>query len=178
MNIMIFDIESNGLPVDKKCTDMRKFNNWPRVIEIAWELTDQWGADVLSEGHYHIKPDGWEVPTTDFFVKHGHSTAKCQELGVPIRQACGHFIADLQSADVLVAHNLPFDYNVVGAECLRLDLRLDLRGEKRPVKICTMESSTAYCKRKYNPKQKDWPGQKWKPPSLAELYKSLFADDL
>jgi DNA polymerase III epsilon subunit-like protein len=67
----------------------------------------------------------------------------------------------------VVAHNLPFDENVIGAEFLRKGLDIPFLGMR---KICTMKGTTAYC-RLAGPY-----GYKW--PTLAELHWVLFGETL
>ncbi|WP_430900537.1 MULTISPECIES: 3'-5' exonuclease [unclassified Paraflavitalea] len=160
--ILFFDTETNGVPVDYKAsyTDV---NNWPRVIQLAWLLTTSTG-EVLSEGNYLIKPDGWEMPTEQFWIDNGFSQEKSMAEGIPIVEALDAFYKDKMQADILVAHNLNFDHRIVWAEFIRAG--------KEPRsgihKICTMMKSTNYCK---IPAKR---GYKW--PKLEELYEFLFKD--
>lgn len=160
--ILFFDTETNGVPVDYKAsyTDV---NNWPRVIQLAWLLTTSTG-EVLSEGNYLIKPDGWEMPTEQFWIDNGFSQEKSMADGIPIVEALDAFYKDKLQADILVAHNLNFDHRIVWAEFIRAG--------KEPRsgmhKICTMMKSTNYCK---IPAKR---GYKW--PKLEELYEFLFKD--
>lgn len=177
---MFFDTETNGKPINYKAP-MTMVDNWPRVIQLAWTLTDL-NDKELSWGNHLIKPDGWTIPSeethgkeAEFWIKHGFSNDKSIEAGVPIAEAANGFIADLQSCDVLVAHNITFDYNVLGAEMIRLGLRSD----RVPARVCTMEASTNYCKIPY-PGRKDtrtWVKQNWKWPKLEELYRKLFGKE-
>jgi DNA polymerase III epsilon subunit-like protein len=66
-------------------------------------------------------------------------------------------------ARALVAHNIDFDTNVVGAELVRAEIDNPLPEKRRR---CTMKESADYCKLpgKY--------GYKW--PSLTELHEILF----
>lgn len=160
--ILFFDTETNGVPVDYKAsyTDV---NNWPRVIQLAWLLTTSTG-EVLSEGNHLIKPDGWEMPTEQFWIDNGFSQEKSMAEGIPIVEALDSFYKDKLQADILVAHNLNFDHRIVWAEFIRAG--------KEPRsgmhKICTMMKSTNYCK---IPAKR---GYKW--PKLEELYEFLFKD--
>jgi DNA polymerase III epsilon subunit-like protein len=169
MNILLLDCESNGKPLDYKAP-MKNLENWPRVIQLAWQLVDQWGDKVISKGNYFIKPDGWTVPEEEFWITHGLTQERCMVEGIPIRLVLGHFVADIERAGVMVAHNLEFDLNCVGAEMLRYGYK----SKNKPAKICTKEASTNYCKLKYNEKQKRYPGQNYKWPKLLELFEHLW----
>lgn len=172
MKILLYDCETNGKPKDYKApvTDV---DNWPRVIQLAWQLTDQWGNEVISKGNYFIKPEGWTIPDgpeDTFWREHGLTMEKCETEGVAMRFVLDHFVSDLQDAAVLVSHNMQFDYGCVGAEMIRAGAK----SKNRPVKICTMESSVNYCQIKYNAKQKRYPGQSYKWPKLLELAEHLW----
>lgn len=70
----------------------------------------------------------------------------------------------LNSADIVVGHNIEYDEEILGYELQRL-ARM---GEYAPMKrICTMRSSTEYCKLQGR-------GFSYKPPKLSELHKFLF----
>jgi DNA polymerase-3 subunit epsilon len=177
---MFFDTETNGKPANYKAP-MTQVDNWPRVIQLAWSLTNLENTE-LTWGNYLIKPDGWEIPCeathgkdAEFWIKHGFDTLKSLEFGVPIHDACYGFIADLQSCDVLVAHNMAFDYNVLGAEMVRLGLRSD----RVPARICTMEQTTNFCKIPYAGRRdtRPWVKQSYKWPKLEELHRKLFGKD-
>jgi|SRR5687767_5819193 len=180
MRIMFFDTETNGKPINYKAP-MSQVDNWPRVIQLAWSLTDVENKE-LSWGNYLIKPDGWEIPSeathgkdAEFWLKHGYSTEKSLEVGVPIIEAASTFVADLQSCIVLVCHNMAFDYNVLGAELIRLGLRSDVV----PARICTMEGSKDFCKipMPHRKERRPWIKQEYKWPKLEELHRKLFGKD-
>jgi DNA polymerase-3 subunit epsilon len=175
---MFFDNETNGLPATKeKNVPATRIDHWPRVIQLAWSLTDLENKE-LSWGNYLIKPEGWAIPDgTDgkdasFWIKHGYNTAKSLAEGVPIADAVGTFNADLQSADVLVSHNMEFDHKVLGAEFIRLGVR----SERVPFRICTKEASTNYCKipHAWRKEKRPWMIKDFKWPTMAELHMKLF----
>lgn len=162
--ILFVDVETNGLPLDYKAsyTDV---DNWPRVISLAWILSDHEGA-VISKEHHLIKPDGWMVPTEEFWVENGFTQEKSEAEGVPILDVLTKLAIDKAQADILVAHNLNFDHRIIWAEFIRNGLtpRSGLH------KICTMMKSTNVCK---IPAKR---GYKW--PKLEELYRFLFHKEI
>lgn len=160
MNFLFFDTETNGKPV-KYNASYEEVDNWPRVAQLSWLLADQEGNIINQQNHF-VFPEGWEIPTEDFFIQNGMSTERCAELGVPIAGVLDLFMIDKVRADVLVAHNLQFDHRIVWAEFIRQGRR----PRSGMHKICTMTSSTKYC---------NLPGKrgpKW--PKLEELHQVLF----
>lgn len=160
---LFFDTETTGKPKDYQA-DMRDIDNWPRVIQLAYLQFDAEGnrIDGFSE---LIKPDGWTVPKKKFWIENGFSTEQNEAHGVPISIAFDYFLKAYDNSDFLLAHNMNFDYNVLGAELIRANRK----ATKKADRICTMLSSTDYCKLpgKY--------GYKW--PSLSELHIKLFGHD-
>ncbi|HUH46383.1 MAG TPA: hypothetical protein VLZ54_04455, partial [Arenibacter sp.] len=57
---LIFDTETTGLPKrwDAPYTDT---DNWPRCVQIAWQLHDDMGKLVESQD-YLVRPDGFNIP--------------------------------------------------------------------------------------------------------------------
>lgn len=160
MNYLIFDTETTGLPKDWRAP-MQQLNNWPRVIQLAWMLTDDHGRE-LNRGKDLIKPDGWQIPALPFWIENGFSQGYSLANGIVIANSLDNFIGDLNESSYLVSHNMDFDYNVLGAEMIRAK-----KFGKRVAKICTKEASTNYCK---------LPGNygKYKWPKLIELHHHLF----
>ncbi len=57
---LIFDTETTGLP-KRDNVPISEVDNWPRVVQIAWQLHDENGN--LTEHHnLLIQPDGFEIP--------------------------------------------------------------------------------------------------------------------
>ncbi len=155
-----FDTETTGLPRSWQAPPS-DVDNWPRVVQLAWEFFDLCGRKVLTRCDL-IRPDGFTIPK-DAEIVHGISTSVAIRKGLPIANALDEFMKPLAVACVLVAHNVKFDANVVGAEFYRLKLRDPLPDK---ASICTMEASTEHCA---------LPGRygfKW--PTLPELHFRLF----
>ena len=115
---LIFDTETTGLPKrwDAPVTD---HDNWPRCIQIAWQLHDVSG-NCIEHNDFIIRPDDFDIPFESEQI-HGVSTALAQELGKPIDIVLENFINVLKQSNYVVGHNLNFDVNVIAAE---LDLSL------------------------------------------------------
>lgn len=163
--ILVFDTETNGLPKNWKApvTDL---DNWPRIIQLAFATFSDEGEFIDSYCEL-IVPDGWEVPTDKFWVDNGYSQDSSIMFGVPIQEAMTALLVSMQSCSTIVAHNMSFDEKIVGAEMIRLGLK----SENKPAKVCTKESSTEYCA---IPNQNGFNSFKW--PKLEELHNKLFGE--
>ena len=158
---LFFDTETTGLPKNYNAPH-DDLDNWPRVVQLAWVLANE-QQEILEKKTFIIKPDGFTIPAASSAV-HGIDDAKANELGIPLIEALGAFNESLaQNAPTLVAHNIHFDINVLGAEFLRADMPTNFMDLSR---ICTMKSSIEFC---------GLPNRKF--PKLAELYRQLFNAD-
>src|SRR5690554_8129832 len=79
---LIFDTETTGLPKrwDAPVSDS---DNWPRCIQIAWQLHDEMGK-LVKHRDYLIKPDGFNIPYESEQI-HGISTDLATENGTSLR---------------------------------------------------------------------------------------------
>jgi DNA polymerase-3 subunit alpha len=84
---LIFDTETTGLPKNFKAP-ISDTDNWPRVIQIAWQLHDQWG-NLIEAKDFLIQPQGFDIPF-DAEQIHGISTALAEEKGVELEEALRH----------------------------------------------------------------------------------------
>lgn len=157
---LFFDTETTGKPKNYKAK-MTDVDNWPNVTQLAFVVCDAAG-EVVVKSSTLIKPKGWEIPKEQFFIDNNMSTERCEKDGIPIEMALDLFIQYSKDCEYLIAHNIAFDYNVLGAEMIR-----NSKTTGRKLKqVCTMESSTSYC---------ELPGPfgfKW--PKLEELHQILF----
>lgn len=159
---LFFDTETTGLPKKWKApvTDL---NNWPRMIQIAWILSDKNGNRIES-ADYIIKPENFEIPK-DASRVHGISTERAINEGEDLEKVLNKFNKLVERSNFIVAHNISFDEKILGAELLRMRIQSDFNKKR---KICTMQSSTDYCK---------IPGTyRYKWPKLSELHIKLFGE--
>lgn len=110
---IVFDTETTGLPKrwDAPITDS---DNWPRCIQIAWQLHDEMGR-LIEHEDFLIQPDGFNIPYDSEKI-HGISTELAEQEGVPLIDAIHKFNAALAKAKFVVGQNLGFDINIMGAE--------------------------------------------------------------
>ena len=57
---LIFDTETTGLPRNWNAP-ITDTENWPRCIQIAWQLHDSMG-DLVEQSDYLLQPDGFDIP--------------------------------------------------------------------------------------------------------------------
>lgn len=157
---LFFDTETTGIPRNYKAP-VSDSNNWPRLVQIGWILTDSEGCETKS-CNYIIYPEGFTIPA-DAAKLHGISTEKALAEGVLLLGVLEEFLDDMTKVQNIVGHNLEFDKNIVAAELYRNAMPYHFNQWKS---FCTMHSSTNFCAIRGSY------GFKW--PRLEELYKKLF----
>lgn len=160
---LFMDCETTGKITDYKAS-FKEVEKFPRITQFAWQVYNSEGK-LFKSFQSLVKPDGWEVPKEEFFIKNNMSTERCELEGRPIKPMLEQFLIELNACKYLLAHNMNFDLPVTASEMYRLGFQ----AQNKPQKICTMQSTTDICR---------LPGPygfKW--PSLQELHKFLFGCD-
>ena len=162
---LIFDTETTGLPKrwDAPITDT---DNWPRCIQIAWQLHDGMG-NLIEHQDYIITPDGFNIPY-DAERIHGISTELAIEEGISIKEALEKFNAALSKSKFIVGQNVGFDVNIMGSEFYRYGIESPLA--KMPI-LDTCTEVTAEMLQLPGGR-----GGKYKLPTLTELHEYLFGE--
>lgn len=193
---LFIDSETRGLPVnyDAPFTDT---GNWPRIIQLAWELCYQNG-ETIRKSCSLVKPDGWVMPSKEFFMakgldeetaiaksafwtEHGYTQEKNEREGRPMPELLFELAQAMNEADVLVAHNLGYDQPIIECEFYRYKIypkavrREHPTADMRPAEVklkkeCTKLLSMPICKIVLGNKG----DYKW--PSLAEAYFFMFRE--
>ncbi|MEJ7644504.1 MAG: DNA polymerase III subunit alpha [Chryseolinea sp.] len=163
---LIFDTETTGLP-HNKTAPITDVDNWPRLVQFAWQLHDANGA-LISQQNYIVKPEGFDIPFKAEQV-HGISTRRAMEEGHPLVGVLVAFAGDLQKTQLLVGHNIEFDINIIGAELIRQ--HRETENFLKLNKVDTGLVSTEYCQ------LQGGLGGRLKMPTLVELHQKLFGKD-
>ena len=158
---LVFDTETTGLPKNYQAP-LDDFSNWPRLVQLAWNLYDAQGNKWESY-NYIIKPNGFVIPPEVSKI-HRITQERALAEGVDVKEALTHFIADVAKSEYIVGHNISFDESIVGSELLRAGLANPILLAK---KICTMKSSVQVCRLPNGRGSYKW-------PNLSELYNFLF----
>ena len=160
---LIFDTETTGLPKrwDAPITDT---NNWPRCVQIAWQLHDEMG-NLLEHEDYLVKPEGYNIPY-DAERIHGISTELAEQDGIFLQEILEKFNIALSKTKYIVGQNVGFDVNIMGCEFHRL--HVDSILSSMPV-LDTCTEVTANLLRLPGGR-----GGKFKLPTLTELHQYLF----
>ena len=96
---IIFDTETTGLP-KRWNAPISDTDNWPRCVQIAWQLHDQNGV-LIEHKDFLIKPEGYNIPFESEQI-HGISTDLANEQGVPLAKVLEEFNTALSKAKFVV----------------------------------------------------------------------------
>ena len=162
---LIFDTETTGLPRNWSAP-LNDLDNWPRVIQIAWQLHDVDGA-LIEAKDYLIQPRGFNIPFKAQDI-HGISTDLALRDGLLLEEVIQKFVNVLARTKFLIGHNLKFDTNVLGAEFIRSGINPKLL-EMPVLDTCTPRSAQV-TKIKGR-------GNSFKIPKLSELHIKLFGEE-
>ena len=160
---LIFDTETTGLPKrwDAPITDT---SNWPRCIQIAWQLHDEMGR-LIEHQDYLINPVGFNIPY-DAERIHGISTELAQANGVSLQDVLEKFNDAMSKAKFIVGQNVTFDVNIMGCEFHRFEMDSPLT-KMRVLDTCTEVSASIL-------QLPGGRGGRYKLPTLTELHQYLF----
>ncbi|NNK54936.1 MAG: DNA polymerase III subunit alpha [Flavobacteriaceae bacterium] len=160
---LIFDTETTGLPkrYDAPLSDS---DNWPRCIQIAWQLHDDMG-NLLENEDYLVQPEEFNIPYDSEKI-HGISTELAQQQGKPLDEVVQRFLETLEKSKFVVGQNVDFDINIMGAEFYRLGIENALAS--KPVLDTCTETTAQLCQ------LPGGRGGKFKLPTLTELHQFLF----
>jgi len=160
---LIFDTETTGLPKNYNAP-ITDTNNWPRCVQIAWQLHDKWG-NLIENKDFIVQPDGFTIPFESERI-HGISTQLAKEKGLPLKEVLELFNEALEKTHFVIGQNVSFDLNVMGAEFYRAGIETELN--KKPILDTCTETTAQLCQ------LPGGRGGKFKFPTLTELHQHLF----
>ena len=184
MKIITFDTETTGLPKIKMITE-KTLHLWPHIVQFSYVIYDNETNIVLKTVDHIIKvPDNVVISEENSNI-HGITDTMSKTSGQDIEHVLSVFMEDYNNADIVVAHNMEFDFNIIKVELMRQiynDKQTVVKKEKITQNLnclksskklcCTMQESVEICNIKTLTKD----GREYtKFPSLSELHKHLFS---
>lgn len=139
MRILVFDVETTGLPKKRK-SELDDFDNWPYIVQLSWVVYDVMEGGIESINDSIIKlPDNVIIPPESTLV-HGITNEMMLIQGKDLKKELRYFLKDCINSDLLVAHNIEFDETIISVECLRNFYNNSFKDIKTP-RYCTMRKS-------------------------------------
>lgn len=160
--LLFVDTETSGLPKDWELPYSAR-DNWPHLVQIAWEVYTYQGELVKSENFY-IKPSDYEMSPTSQRI-HGISREFLEKNGQSRLESLRRLQEDLLRYEPLVVgHFLLLDRKMLGLGFYRAGLDNPL--ERLPT-FCTMEATNHFVREARHRHMR-----------LNELYLRLFGEML
>jgi DNA polymerase III subunit epsilon len=174
MRILVFDTETTGFPLWKDPSDHPA---QPHLVELALGAYDEHGTELFADS-WIAKPDGWRI-TPELTAIHNIANDHALEVGIPESVLAQHFAGMIDKADVVVAHNLPFDRRIMRIALLRAGYpRTQIEAYERVTGFDTCNRSTALVKAPPSEKMLAY-GMRWsKSPKLAECIEAFFGETM
>jgi DNA polymerase III epsilon subunit-like protein len=165
---LCFDTETTGLPVYDERRNYyhprrtEKYDS-SRIVSISWILANE-DLDVVESQTHLIKPDGYVIPESSTKI-HGITQEMAESQGKDISIVIKILEELVPLVNTIVAHNLPFDLNILRSECFRYGREELAETLYHVERYCTMERGKKLLSLRKNPK-------------LAELYQELYDKDI
>ena len=158
---------------------------WPHIVQFSYVIYNNETNTLLKTVDHIVKvPDSIVISEENSNI-HGITDTISKTSGIDIQHVLTEFMEDYNNADIVVAHNMEFDFNIIKVEFMRQiyndkqtvsekeKLTQNLNSLKVSNKLCcTMQESIEIC----NIKALSKDGKEYvKFPSLSELHKHLFS---
>ena len=139
MKILVFDVETTGLPKKRKAA-LDDFDNWPHIVQLSWVVYDviEGGIESINDSIIML-PENVVIPQESTLV-HGITNEMMVKDGKDLKKELIYFLTDCANSDLLVAHNIEFDETVISVECLRNFYNNSFKDINTP-RYCTMRKS-------------------------------------
>jgi DNA polymerase III epsilon subunit-like protein len=183
MIIIVVDTETTGLP-NTKMINEKTLNLWPYIVQFSYIVYNNETNTLLKTVDHIIKvPDSVVISEENSNI-HGITDLISKTKGTNISNVLNEFMEDYNNSNIVVAHNMEFDLNIIKVELMRQiynnnhstiekeNYTQNLNCLKSSNKLCcTMHESIDIC----NIKAISKAGKEYiKFPSLSELHNHLF----
>lgn len=172
---LIFDLETTGLvrcPSFNIYPDFRQLEPYDsaRIVQVAWVVISP-DFLIIEKKSYVIKRDNFCIKNAEM---HGIDEQRSDIEGVNFDIMAMDFMNALYKCDMIIAHNILFDFNVMANHLYRFDLYDIYLHFASKLRFCTSFESINVMKLKVN-LTPDYTTYKY--PSLQELYKHYYNKD-
>ena len=163
MKIFVFDTETTGF-INKQEKDLDKQPHIVQFAWIMWEIDENWNYTEEKRVNILINP---KIPIP-YASSEVHYIYDIDVKNAPyIEEVIDEILSYINDVDVIVGHNIEYDEDMIKLELKRLWREFEYHPKQV---VCTMNSSTNYCKLPKKNKDSKW----YKRPKLWELHKVLF----
>ena len=137
--------KQRGYP-KKRNQPLTDTKNWPYIVQISWVVYDVMESSIKTINDNIIKlPENVTVPEESTKI-HGITNDMMLERGENIKKILKMFLMDCANCDLIVAHNIQFDENVISVESIR-NYGTNVMSQINTPRYCTMKKSIKKFKR-------------------------------
>lgn len=175
MKVLIFDTETTGLPEDSYAS-FHDSAKWPHIIQLSYIMINTKTKEILEYVDRIVKLDPSVIISPESIAVHQITREKSESNGIPIKEVLNEFVQTIQTADVIVGHNIIFDKRIITVELYRHDMKNCFYNRNGAIsEYCTMKRTTELCA---IPRVNKKTGETYnKFPTLSELHTKLFGND-
>lgn len=172
MKVLIFDTETTGLPEDSYAS-FHDSAKWPHIIQLSYIMIDTETKEILEYSDRIVKLDTSVIISPESIAVHQITREKSETQGIPIKEVLTEFVKTIQTADLIVGHNIIFDKRIITVELYRHDMKNCFYNRNGAIsEYCTMKRTTDLCA---IPRVNKKTGETYnKFPTLTELHTKLF----
>ena len=145
MKALVFDVETTGLPKQRNAS-LFDTELWPYIVQMSWVVIDIVDCEIISiNDHIVSLPEDVVIPEDSIKI-HGITNQMMLKSGKDIKNVLNKFQEDINTSQIIVAHNISFDKSVIGVESIR-NLNCNLFDKYKGNYYCTMKRSIKLCKK-------------------------------
>ena len=175
MKLLVYDTETNGLPPKgERFVNKGNLEHWPHTVQFSYVIYDTDANKLLKTYDSIIKLPPGVIISEENYSFHHISNKMSETKGKDVHVVLRVFLTDCTRVDMLVGHNINFDYNMIKAEMMRNPYAYTADDTKMLANkrmYCTARETYGYC----SIPAINWKGEKYfKYPTLKELYEKLF----
>lgn len=148
---VIIDLETTGLPKSRN-SNYKNLDNYSnsRIISIAWQVLDE-KLNPENKYYFLIKPSNFRINKNSIRI-HGINNEIANSNGFDINYVMDVFQTSISDCQVIVAHNIQFDWSILMSELYR-SRNCNLRKKiKSMSSYCTMKKGKTFMDIKKFPK--------------------------
>ena len=118
MKIIVFDTETTGLPKSRQSL-VTNTEEWPHIVQFSYIVYDMSLNKLEKVGDFVIKLEADVGIPEESSKIHGITKEISDKHGEPLQEVIEQFITDIKDCQLLVAHKLEFDMNMLIVELIR-----------------------------------------------------------
>ena len=148
--VMVFDVETTGLiPKRPQSTTLETIKSCPYILQLCFVLYDMDKQEIIRKFNSYVDVDDSVEISPKITEITGIVRETCKSRGIPIQDVLTEFYRAYQSCDVIVAHNIDFDKEMIMIEVMRNYQKMYSNGCENPSILFNEIHNVVYSKHLY-----------------------------